>query len=127
MDYLNTNSNAILRFHASDMVLHINSDAAYLVLPKARSQITGYFQLANHPTKPPMHNGPILVECKGLRHVVCSLHFRSGNWSHVKQPQDKDFLIPAIIVADVVPPRQSCQLAHVGSYLSWGYVGVRQV
>ena len=42
MDYLSTYPNTFLRFHASDMILHIDSDAAYLVLPKAKSRITGF-------------------------------------------------------------------------------------
>ena len=32
-------SNAKIRYHASDMALHVDSDASYLVLPKARSRI----------------------------------------------------------------------------------------
>ena len=37
-----TYPNHILRFHASDMILEIESDAAYLVLPKARSRAAGF-------------------------------------------------------------------------------------
>ena len=74
MDYLHTYPNAFIRFYASDMVLHVDSDAAYLVAPKARSRIAGYFHLSNHPniTKHPKLNGAVLVECKTLRHVVSS-------------------------------------------------------
>ena len=74
MDYLNTYPNAYIRYYASDMVLHIDSDAAYLVAPNARSRIAGYFHLSDHPniTKHPTLNGAILVECKTLRHVVSS-------------------------------------------------------
>ena len=36
-----------IRFHASDMILQVNSDAADLVLPKERSRIAGYFRLDN--------------------------------------------------------------------------------
>ena len=72
LDYLNTYPNICLRFHASDMILKIDSDAAYLVLPKAKSRIAGYFQLTNQPPSPPLHNAPILIECRGLQHVVCS-------------------------------------------------------
>ena len=72
-DYLNTYPNAIIRFHASDMKLYIDSDAAYLVAPKARSRISGYYYMSdicntNKPT--PKLNGPILVECRLLNHVV---------------------------------------------------------
>ena len=35
LDYVATYSNANIRFYKSDMILHINSDAAYLVLPNA--------------------------------------------------------------------------------------------
>ena len=74
-DYLNTYPNAIIRFHASDMKLYIDSDAAYLVAPKARSRISGYYYMSdicntNKPT--PKLNGPILVECRLLNHVVTS-------------------------------------------------------
>ena len=74
MDYLHTYTNAYIRYYASDMVLHVDSDAAYLVAPKARSRIAGYFHLTNHPniSKRPKLNGAILVECKTLRHVVSS-------------------------------------------------------
>ena len=74
MDYLNTHPHAYLRYHASDMVLHVDSDAAYLVAPKSRSRIAGYYYMSDHPniTKHPKMNGAILVECKNLRHVVSS-------------------------------------------------------
>ena len=74
MDYMHTYPDAFLRFYASDMILHIESDAAYLVAPKARSRIAGYFHLSDHPnkTKSPKLNAAIQVECKTLRHVVSS-------------------------------------------------------
>ena len=34
MEYAATQPDAVIRFHASDMCLHIDSDAAYLVHPK---------------------------------------------------------------------------------------------
>ena len=68
MDYLHTYPNAYLRFHASDMVLHVESDAAYLVALKAWSRIAGYFHLSDHPNKTnnPKINAAIQVECKTL-------------------------------------------------------------
>ena len=78
MDYLATYPNATLRFTKSDMILYIDSDAAYLVLPKARSRIAGHFFLGPKPPPPPAlpqsqsTNGPILTICKRLRHVVSS-------------------------------------------------------
>ena len=74
MDYVHTYPNAYICFYASDMILHVDSDAAYLVAPKARSRISSYFLLLDHPniTKHPRLNGAILAECKTLRHVVSS-------------------------------------------------------
>ena len=74
MDYVHTHPNAFIRYYTSDMVLHIDSDAAYLVAPKARSRVGGYFHLSNHPTNKntPKLNGAVHVECKTLRHVVSS-------------------------------------------------------
>ena len=45
LDYVATYPDVILRFYASDMILKVDSDAAYLVLPKARSRIVGYSRL----------------------------------------------------------------------------------
>ena len=43
MDYLYTHPQAKIRYTASDMQLYVDSDAAYLVAPKAKSRIGGYF------------------------------------------------------------------------------------
>ena len=40
--------NAFIRYYASQMVLHIDSDAVYLVMPQARSWIAGYYHLSHH-------------------------------------------------------------------------------
>ena len=72
LDYAATYPDAFIRYHASDMVLHVDSDAAYLVMPKARSRIAGYYQLLNYPTKQGDLNGPLHIECKTLRNVVAS-------------------------------------------------------
>ena len=55
------------------MILHIDSDAAYLVKPKAHSRVAGFFYLDNiKPRHLARLNGAILIECKTLRHVVAS-------------------------------------------------------
>ena len=78
MDYLWTYPNAKIRYTKSDMILHVDSDAAYLVMPKARSHIAGHFYLGSNPPRPPAippsktTNGPILTVCKRLRNVVSS-------------------------------------------------------
>jgi hypothetical protein len=43
LDYAATYPNAVIRYHASQMVLHVDTDAAYLVLPHARSHIAGHY------------------------------------------------------------------------------------
>ena len=74
MDYVHTYPDTYIRYYASDMILHIDSDVAYLVDPKARSRVAGYFHLSDSPTKTktPKMNGAIHVECKTLRRVVSS-------------------------------------------------------
>ena len=64
LDYVASHSNAVLRYHASAMVLHIDSDAAYLVLPQAKSRIAGHYYLSDDPTYTTtiQPNGPILTE-----------------------------------------------------------------
>ena len=68
MDYAATQPDAVIQFHASNMYLHINSDAAYLVQPKSHSRAAGHFYLSKNPpsdnvcpTPPP--NGPIITKC----------------------------------------------------------------
>ena len=74
MDHVNTYDNAYIKFYASDMQLIIDSDAAYLVLPKSCSIIAGYFRLANTPTSKYKYkeNGAIIIEYHTLRDVVIS-------------------------------------------------------
>ena len=74
MEYVHTFMKAYIGYYTSDMILHIESDAAYLVSPKARRIVAGYFHLPDHPTitKHPKRNGAIFVECKTLRHVLSS-------------------------------------------------------
>ena len=50
MHYLHTHPNAVVRFHASNMILYIESDAAYLFLPQARSRVASIFYLSNATT-----------------------------------------------------------------------------
>ena len=53
-----------------------DTDAAYLVLPKSRSCIAGYYLFADrmidYSKGTPTPNGPILTECKTLKTVVSS-------------------------------------------------------
>ena len=77
IDYAATYLNTIIRYHASKMVLQIDSDAAYLVMPEARSAYSGNFYLSNWPCDKPnlpstKRNGPILTTRKTIRKVVSS-------------------------------------------------------
>jgi hypothetical protein len=84
LDYTATYPNADLRYHASGMVLHVDTDAAYLVLPKARSVIAGHYFLSDNPPPPPTKpnpkpNGPIHTECHGtIRWQECSQRVAHG-------------------------------------------------
>jgi hypothetical protein len=56
------------------MVLHVDSDTAYLVFLNVKSRVAGHFLSLTppkHPLKPsPTSNGPILTECCTLQNVV---------------------------------------------------------
>ena len=44
------------------MVLHLDSDAGYLITPKARSRISGYFNYGNIYSKHTTPTIPILID-----------------------------------------------------------------
>ena len=74
LDYLAGHSEAKVCFHASDMILNINSDASYLSETKARSRTCGHFFLRWMPRegKPICLNGAFHVSTTILRFVVTS-------------------------------------------------------
>ena len=72
LDYTATYQYAYIRYHASDMMLYVDCDAAYLVMSKARSRTESYCQLLDYPTKQGDLTGPLLVECKALHNMVVS-------------------------------------------------------
>ena len=76
LNYAATHPNATIRYHASDMKLHVYSDASYLSKPKARSRVGGYFYLDGkadpQPGKPPTLNGAIHVKSRIMRNVMAS-------------------------------------------------------
>jgi hypothetical protein len=49
LDYMWTHPDAIIWYHASDMILNVHSDAVYLSAPKACSRAGGYFFLGSIP------------------------------------------------------------------------------
>jgi hypothetical protein len=82
LNYAATHPDGILQYHASDMVLHVHSDASYLSESQARSRSGGFFYLSSGDPKftttidpnspPPPENGNILVPCVILKVVVSS-------------------------------------------------------
>jgi hypothetical protein len=62
LDYLATHPDATIRYHASNMILHIHSDASYLSVSNARSRLGGLFFLGNTPPPSKKHlTGPSLM------------------------------------------------------------------
>jgi hypothetical protein len=51
LDYLATQPDATIRYHASNMILHIHSDASYLSVSNARSRLGGLFFLGKKTPK----------------------------------------------------------------------------
>jgi hypothetical protein len=82
LDYCATHPDSVVRFIASDMILHVESDASYLSEPKATSRAAGYHylssrlpndQIAPDPDDPsPPFNGPVNIFCQVLKEVVSS-------------------------------------------------------
>jgi hypothetical protein len=72
LDYLATHPDAIIRYHASGMILHIHSDASYLSVSNARSRLGDLFFLGNKPLKQDKLNGSILSVDSVIKNVVAS-------------------------------------------------------
>ena len=74
MDYASTYPKAYTRYYASDMILNKDRYAAYLIAPKVRSRVVGYYHLIGDSsiTQYSKLNGAIHVEYKTLRYVVSS-------------------------------------------------------
>ncbi len=71
LDYLATQEEAVLTYHASDMKLAVHSDASYLSEPKARSRAGGHFFLSNGADIP-TNNGAVLNIAHIIKHVMSS-------------------------------------------------------
>jgi hypothetical protein len=71
-DYLATHSDATIRYHASDMILHIHSDAFYLSVSNARSHLSGLLFCGDkHPQEDTL-NGYILNVASVIKKLVAS-------------------------------------------------------
>ena len=85
LNYCATHPDAVLRYSASDMHLHVHSDASYLSESKARSRAGGLFFLSTKPktyaasllpprpdSAPPPLNGAIHIHCSIMDTVLSS-------------------------------------------------------
>ncbi len=69
LDYASTHPDAIVTYHASDMVLAGRSNTSYLSKSKACSRAGGHFFMSNNTTKPP-NNGAILTIAQIIKAVM---------------------------------------------------------
>ena len=51
LNYAASHPDAVIKYFASDMILHIHTDASYLSESEARSRAGGYFFVSTHPSK----------------------------------------------------------------------------
>jgi hypothetical protein len=72
LDYLATHPGATIRYHASDMILHIHSDASYILVSNARSHLGGLVFLGNKSPEQDTLNGSILNVSSVIKNVVAS-------------------------------------------------------
>jgi hypothetical protein len=82
LNYCATNPEATIRYWASDMILHVESDASYLSETKGRSRAAGVHFLSCQSLNPNVaptanddstpHNGAIYVHCQILKEVLSS-------------------------------------------------------
>jgi hypothetical protein len=72
LDYLATHPDVTIRYHASDVILHIHSDASYLSVSNARSRLGGLFFLGNTSPEQDTLNGYILNVASVIKNVVAS-------------------------------------------------------
>jgi hypothetical protein len=81
LDYAYTHPDTIIRYVASDMVLHCHSDASYLSERRARSRCGGHHWLSSHPTHrlhqqstvpTPPNNGAVLTVSNIMKNVMAA-------------------------------------------------------
>jgi hypothetical protein len=73
LNYCDTHPETKIRYHASEMVLHIHSDASYLSENEAKSRAWGFFYMgSNTKTNKKLTNGAILIISKVLKNVMSS-------------------------------------------------------
>jgi hypothetical protein len=71
LDYLATQEDAVLSYHANYIVLAVHSNASYLSEPKPQSLVGGHFFLSSNTTVPPI-NGAILNIAHIIKNIMSS-------------------------------------------------------
>jgi hypothetical protein len=101
LDYLSTHPDATIRYHVSDMILHIHSDASYLSVSSARSRLGGLFFLGNKPPEQDKLDGPSLM-------LIPS----SKTWLplHPNQKLERAFTMPKV---------ELCSVSHSLSWVTY--------
>jgi hypothetical protein len=73
LNYCNTHPETKIRYHASDMILHIHSNGSYLSENESKSRAGGVFYMGSiNNTDKKLTNGAILIIIKILKHVMSS-------------------------------------------------------
>jgi hypothetical protein len=72
LDYLAAHPDTIIRYHASDMILHIHRDASYLSVSNTRIRLGGLFFFGNRSPQEDTLNGSILNVASVIKNVVAS-------------------------------------------------------
>jgi hypothetical protein len=73
LNYCNTHPETKIRYHASDRILYIHSDASYLSEKEAKSRAGGFFYMGSSTkTEKKLTNGVMLIISKVLKHVMFS-------------------------------------------------------
>jgi hypothetical protein len=72
LDYRATHPDATIRYHTSDMKLHIHSDASYLSVSNARSRLGGLFFCGEKPPEEDTLNVLILNVASVIKNVITS-------------------------------------------------------
>jgi hypothetical protein len=73
LNYCNTHPETKIRYHASDMILHIHSDASYISESEAKSRAGGFFYMGK-ATKHDQNltHEAMLIVSKVLKHIMSS-------------------------------------------------------
>jgi hypothetical protein len=72
LNYMTTHPDATIRYQASDMILHIHSDASYISVSNAQSRLRGLSLLGNNPPDQDKLNGTVLNVTSVIKNVFAS-------------------------------------------------------